>query len=295
TFIPTFERQVEKTPQSTAVKCEEKTLNYRQLNEISNRLANLMLKEGPVLREDLVVILMARSEKIMSSIIAAWKCGAAYVPIDPDYPGHRIKTIMEDSGSKLLITETGAIGPQLEEALKPTVKIIYLDNMEELLHKEDKTNLNINVPPSHLAYVIYTSGSTGKPKGVLVEHIGMMNHLYAKIADIRIDTESVIVQNSSQCFDISIWQFFAALVVGGRTVVYPTQLVLSPETFIKRVGSDGVKILEVVPSYLAMMLDTIEERKLENVFPELKYLLVTGETVRPGLVKRWFDKFAGIN
>jgi amino acid adenylation domain-containing protein len=294
TFISSFEAQVKRSPMDTAVKCEDKTLTYLQLNEISNRLARIMQKEGAVLREDLVAILMERSEKMSISIIAAWKCGAAYVPIDPDYPGHRVKTIIEDSGSKLVITEKGILHPQLESDLKSMAKIVYLDEMEKILENQSSKDLNIDIQPGDLAYIIYTSGSTGQPKGVMVEHRGMMNHLYAKIADIQFDSESVVVQNASQCFDISIWQFFAALLVGGRTVIYPQWLVLSPETLIRRAGTDGVTILEVVPSYLSMMLDTIDERKLQHVFPVLRYLLVTGETVRPGLVKRWFEKFPGI-
>jgi amino acid adenylation domain-containing protein len=294
TFVPSFERQVEKTSNSTAAICDEKVLNYRELNETVNQLARCLLKEVSSLREDLVGILMERSEKLIESIIAVWKCGAAYIPLDPDSPDDRIKRIIKDSRPKLVICKPGLLHQKMENELNSITRIIYLDKLEETRSNQDKTNPGITVFPNSLAYVIYTSGSTGTPKGVMVEHRGMMNHMHAKLAEIQIDTTSVIVQNASQCFDISIWQFFAALLKGGQTIVYTDRLVLSPEGFIKQVGKNGITILEVVPSYLSMMLDIIDERKMEHLFPALKYLLVTGETVRPALVKRWFEKFPGI-
>jgi amino acid adenylation domain-containing protein len=296
TFLPSFERQVEKTPLSTAVVFEDVALSYQGLNEIANQLARGLLKEAPIAADDLVAIVMERSEKMVESIIAAWKCGGAYVPIDPGYPDDRIKTIIEDSRVKLMISVSGVLRPELEKTLEPFAAIIYLDRleMEETLQKEERTNFDITVHPRNLAYVIYTSGSTGSPKGVMIEHLGMMNHLYAKITELHVSSDSVVAQNASHCFDISIWQFFTALLKGGKTVIYSNQLVLSPDAFIKRLGQDRVNILEVVPSYLSMMLDMIEDRKSGHLFPELNHLLVTGETVRPILVKRWFEKFPGV-
>ncbi|GAA0894239.1 hypothetical protein GCM10009122_39190 [Fulvivirga kasyanovii] len=143
-----------------------------------------------------------------------------------------------------------------------------------------------------LAYIIYTSGSTGKPKGVMVEHIGMLNHLYAKINDLNISAESKVVQNASQCFDISVWQSFSALLKGGTTYIYSNDLVLSPENLIQRVQQDEITILEVVPSYLAVMLEVIEGDK-QCSFEVLEYLMVTGEAVSKQLVERWFAAFPG--
>ncbi|HLP57698.1 MAG TPA: amino acid adenylation domain-containing protein, partial [Candidatus Deferrimicrobium sp.] len=294
TFLFYFEGRVEQTPQAPALVCETAALSYRELNERANRLARCLLKEVFLAADDLVSIVMERSEKMVESILAVWKCGAAYVPVDPSYPGDRIETIIKDSGAKLIISETGIIPPKLERTLAAVTKIIYLDKIEEIRLNEDNANLCIPVLGRDLAYVIYTSGSTGKPKGVMIEQRGMMNHLHAKIAGIQIDSNSVIAQNASHCFDISLWQFFAALLKGGRTVIYPNRAVLNPGAFIKQLGEHGVNILEVVPSYLSVMLDLIEDQKTGHKFSRLNYLLVTGESVKPGLVKRWFEKFPGI-
>ena len=146
--------------------------------------------------------------------------------------------------------------------------------------------------PSDACYAIYTSGSTGKPKGAVVEHRGMTNHIRAKIRDLSISAGSVVAQNASQTFDISVWQFFASLTVGGKVVISSPEMVLDPTALIRRLMADGVTILEVVPSYLTVLLDCLDDG--ENRLDTLTYLLVTGETLKPGLVDRWFARFPGI-
>ncbi|HLP58377.1 MAG TPA: condensation domain-containing protein, partial [Candidatus Deferrimicrobium sp.] len=145
---------------------------------------------------------------------------------------------------------------------------------------------------SHLAYVIYTSGSTGKPKGALVEYRGMMNHLYIKIDDLQINAESIVAQTASHTFDISIWQFFAALLVGGKIIIYSHSLLLEPDMFISRLTQDLITIMEVVPSYLSVLFDALE--RFGQTTLTLKHLLVTGEELKPYLVKKWFKLFPGI-
>lgn len=146
---------------------------------------------------------------------------------------------------------------------------------------------------SNLSYVIYTSGSTGKPKGAMVEHIGMNNHMQAKIDDLQLNRDSIIVQNASHTFDISVWQFFTGLIPGGKTMIYSDDLVMAPDDFIARVIADRVTILEVVPSYLSVLLEYVGNE--DNIVPlPLHYLLVTGEEIKPILVKRWFEKYPGI-
>ncbi|MFM7854001.1 MAG: AMP-binding protein, partial [Flammeovirgaceae bacterium] len=148
-------------------------------------------------------------------------------------------------------------------------------------------NFNLSTPDD-IAYVIYTSGSTGQPKGVVIEHRGMLNHLYAKISELSLDNESVIVQNASHCFDISVWQFFAALMVGGTTVVIDNETVAVAENFMAELERHAVDIAEVVPSYLAELLVITERSGVNAWTSHLKYMVVTGEVLHHGLAKRWF-------
>jgi amino acid adenylation domain-containing protein len=170
--------------------------------------------------------------------------------------------------------------------------VILLDELNGVISVESAENLKPLNQMTDLAYIIYTSGSTGKPKGAMIEHAGMMNHMWAKINDLQLTGDSIIAQNAAHTFDISVWQFFAALNLGGKTVIYPDECVLAPETFISSLDKDRVTILEVVPSYLAVMLDYLDDH--HSVSLSLNYLLVTGEAINLDLVRKWFEKYPGI-
>ncbi|MCX6581123.1 MAG: non-ribosomal peptide synthetase [Candidatus Aminicenantes bacterium] len=239
-------------------------ITYRQLNGQSDRVAGLLIEKS-VLPGDIVGVMMERSIEMVVGILGIWKAGGAYMPIDPGYPQERIDYMLKDSGAKILLTAAECV--------------FNFHHSSFIIHHSN-----------HLSYIIYTSGTTGKPKGAMVEHIGMMNHIQAKINTLHITAKSIIAQNASHTFDISVWQFFTALVRGGTTVIYPDSLVLDPVRFIHRLSEDRVAILEVVPSYLSVMLDAFGTRQ---DLP-LNYLLVTGEEVKPSLAARWFRKFPGI-
>ena len=139
-----------------------------------------------------------------------------------------------------------------------------------------------------LAYVCHTSGSTGSPKGAMVEHRGMLNHLLAKVDILGLNHESVVAQNASHCFDISIWQFFAALVAGGRVVIYPPEALFHQGSMLALVEQDGVTVLETVPSLLEMMLNELAE---EVKLPRLTYLISNAELLPVPLSRRWTQRF----
>jgi amino acid adenylation domain-containing protein len=286
-----FEEQVKKNPDRIALVYENSQVTYDRLNSGCNHLAQILRNRG-IETDKLVGILMDRSLFMVESILAVWKAGAAYIPLDPAYPVNRIAGILKDSSAGVLLTTSQHTHPVLEREFKE--KIIQLDRPPDLIAGYDGEEIEFagEIDMSSLAYVIYTSGSTGAPKGAMVEQLGMMNHIQAKICDFQATEQSIIAQNASHIFDISIWQFFTALVVGGKTVIYSNSLVLEPEGFIARVMNDRVTILEVVPSYLSVLLEHLG--KGPAVPLALDYLLVTGETVKPLLVKNWFDIYPGI-
>ncbi|ASZ09481.1 non-ribosomal peptide synthetase [Chitinophaga pendula] len=161
--------------------------------------------------------------------------------------------------------------------------------------RDNVTQANTPVLASQdLAYIIYTSGSTGEQKGVMVEHAGMMNHLCGKIADLSLTAVERISQNASQSFDISIWQMFTALFLGGTTFIYDTSLLMRPESWMQQLRNDAVTVLEVVPSYLSEMLEIIDRKGPALIPASLKYLLVTGEVVKPQLINRWLQYYPQI-
>src|SRR5207248_6421193 len=134
--------------------------------------------------------------------------------------------------------------------------------------------------------IYFTSGSTGEPKGAMCEHAGMLNHLFAKIDDLRIDEGTVVAQTAPQCFDISLWQLMAALLVGGRTLLVEQEIILDAGRFIDKIVDARVGIVQVVPSYLEVLEAYLAQhpRELEH----LRYVVATGEALKRELVERWF-------
>ncbi|SCZ39646.1 MULTISPECIES: non-ribosomal peptide synthetase [Burkholderia] len=287
TVVHRLEQAAAEHPERPMVEYRDGVLSAAELNARANRTARILLAAAELGPDTLVAICMQRSARLMEAILAVWKCGAAYVPIDPDYPAARIRTILEDSGAALVITCDGLLPPELA-VIAPVVSLDADGGDTDV----DDDNLGRPVSPDGLAYVIYTSGSTGKPKGAMVEHAGMLNHMLAEIDALSITASSVIAQTAPHCFDISVWQFFTAPLVGGRTVIVDDDCIRDPARFVDYLEAARVSILELVPSYLSAVLDRASERPAS--MRHLQELLVTGEMVSPALVKRWFDLFPDI-
>jgi amino acid adenylation domain-containing protein len=290
-FIDLFELQVRQNPERAAVSSNETTLSYDILNKRANTVARFLLGLHEIKHDDLVIIMLDRAITTMECILGIWKTGGAYIPAETNIPESRLLSIIRNSGAKILITHSAIVNGAMERLIAPCITIVYIDKIGDTLQLENTKNPDRSILPNSIAYVIYTSGSTGEPKGVMVEHVGMLNHINAKIHDLKIHANSVVVQNASLSFDISVWQMFAALLKGGRTTIYDKDLVQSPDFFVQKVDADKATILEVVPSYLNLLLDSISSN---NVFEKLDYLLVTGEAVQPMLVNRWFNRFPDI-
>ncbi|MGE5342504.1 MAG: amino acid adenylation domain-containing protein [Candidatus Omnitrophota bacterium] len=287
-----FEKQEAENPDRAAVVYENSVLSYGQVNRDVNRLARLFSDYG-IGENHIVALLLDRSPRLFEIIMALWKLGAAYIPMETDYPAQRVNEILKNSETRFLITGSEYVHPETEHTFLGHVTIIKPDQEQAAIARQCDSNVDIHTPFNHLAYILYTSGSTGKPKGAMVEHIGSMNHMHGKIRDTEMTAQSVMVQNGPQTFDVCIWQFFAPLTLGSRTVMYSHALLLEPDRFIDRLILDQITILEVVPSYLNVLLDFFEKRRLTSL--PLKYLLPTGEELKPLLVKRWFKLFPNIN
>src|SRR5205814_3486539 len=148
---------------------------------------------------------------------------------------------------------------------------------------------------SNLAYVMYTSGSTGVPKGAMVEQAGMLNHLNAKIHDLGLTSADTVAQTASQCFDISVWQFLAPLLVGGRIRIISDDVAHDPPRLMAQVDRDAVSILEVVPSFLRSAFEDSGDALIGRPrLACLRWLIVTGEAVPPILCRRWIHAYPRI-
>ncbi|PSL45610.1 non-ribosomal peptide synthase protein (TIGR01720 family)/amino acid adenylation domain-containing protein [Chitinophaga niastensis] len=286
TLTTLFTSQVIATPQATALVLEEKSLTYQELDHRSNQLAHWLRSKG-VTTDTLVPVCIERSLEMVIAILGIMKAGGAYVPVDPEYPADRIQYMLEDCAAKVVVSSS--YGQQKLTDLKG-ISIIALDVWEETLSKQSADALTTHPAPHDLAYVIYTSGSTGLPKGVMVEHGGMLNHLFAKINDLQLNNNSIVAFTAAYTFDISVWQLFAALLCGGTTVIYPEEIILHPAALITAVEQQQITILELVPSYLSAVL----QEALPLALKQLQFLLVTGEAVSQHLLIQWFERYSNI-
>lgn len=284
-----IEKIAKEDPTRKAILFNNYWLTYLELNERANAFARYMLSIG-LQKGEIVAIVTERASHLIWSILGLWKAGGVYLPIDPSLPVKRFNNILENSRVKLLIHDQSALS-LFEYRLNDIVKI-NLESPLFDLSAFDNSNFNLQIPLQSLSYVIYTSGSTGIPKGAMVSHQGMMNHLLAKLEELHLKDTAVVAQNASQCFDISIWQMFSALIVGGKTVIISTEVIHNFKWFTSLVVQEDVTILEVVPSFLFVWIGYLHKKRFN--LPKLKYLLVTGEVVKPQLIHRWLELYPQI-
>lgn len=294
TFSQLFEVQAELTPHRVAVACEDQALTYSQLNARANRLARHLIALR--VKPDVIVALQTRRGiDLLTTILAVFKAGGAYLPLDPFHPAARISQIIDLSKTSLILA-TAEFLPVISDALCniPSHDRPQVMELERLIEKDESAeNLPSRSAPANLSYVIFTSGSTGIPKGVMIEQIGMVNHLVAKVKDLRLTSEDVIAQTSSQCFDISVWQLLAALLVGGQVHVVGDEVVRTPLQLLELLETKGISVFETVPSLLWAILEETERLGASrHALSGLRWLLVTGEALPPDLCHRWLQFYS---
>jgi len=196
-----FEEQVEKTPDNIAVVFEEEQLSYKELNQRANQLAHYIQSQTPIEPDDLIALCLNRGIEMVVGILGALKVGGAYVPIDPNYPEERISYILEDTKTKLVLTQSHLIDSFKEIT---TAELVALD--EAIYKKEKKTNLPVQSKSTDLAYVIYTSGTTGKPKGVLQLHGNVHRLFSATDHQFKFNDKDVWTLYHAYTFDFSVWE-----------------------------------------------------------------------------------------
>jgi amino acid adenylation domain-containing protein len=291
-----FEEQAALTPDAVAVVFQTESLTYRQLNERANRLARALITKGAG-REVVVALLMERNISLLVSILAIFKAGAAYVPLDPFHPASRLRQALEQSRSALLLTSRrfAHVCTQAIDTLSANQHLAVLLFEDLLAEEQSEENLEATALPGNLAYIIFTSGSTGLPKGAMIEHRGMLNHLAAKISDLHLTPKDVVGQTASQCFDISVWQFLAPLLIGGSVHIFSDEVISDPGLFFAEVEKGAVSILETVPSLLRVTLEEmINTRRSVQGLPALRWLLMTGEALSPDLCRQWLNAYPQI-
>ncbi len=280
-----FEERVRAHPDAIAAAHGSSQRTYRELNARANQVARALLARG-LCHEGVVGVVTERNLDWMTAVLAIFKAGGAYLPIEPHFPADRIARTLSRAGCRLVLTERDSTGMlyQAVESLSG-VQTLFIELAYEGGYPEG--NLGIDVVPGQLAYIYFTSGSTGEPKGAMCEHAGMLNHLFAKIDDLRIGEGDVVAQTAPQCFDISLWQLVSALLVGGRTLLVEQETILDAKRFIDKIVDANVNVIQVVPSYLEVLVSYLEQHPRELL--DLRCVSATGEALKKELVQRWFS------
>ncbi|GFE83703.1 hypothetical protein GCM10011487_57030 [Steroidobacter agaridevorans] len=239
-----FERQVERTPHAVAVVSADQYLTYRQLNARANQLACYLRRQGAK-PDRFVGLCVDRGIDMIVGVLGILKSGAAYVPLDPNYPRDRLEYILKDAAPVTVLTQQ-----RTRERLPETSHIVILDTQWADMGEYAATNLTPDgLNANCLAYVIYTSGSTGQPKGVAIEHRSAVNMVCWAQSTLSLDVFDETLQSTSLNFDLSVYECFVPLAVGGSLRIVPNAIALVDER-------PGVTLINTVPSAIKAIMNS---------------------------------------
>jgi len=297
TFNELFAEQVARTPNKLAAVCGSQRETYQELHENTNRLGHAIRSAYKALAgetfkaETVIGVYGSRGIAFFSSMLGIFKAGGVHLPLDPTYPAKRIAQVLMQSGVRYVtVTKTHEAEFRAIVATLEDPSVIQIWVIEDLFVQcHDTREVKSIITPDNLAYLMYTSGSTGLPKGAMVEHKGMVNHLYAKLHDVGATADDVFVQNASQCFDVSVFQFVAMLVLGATIVVVSEEVASDPIQLMDCIDKEGVTLLEVVPSMIRILIDTVTiKEEFKSKLSGLRWLISTGDALLPDLCDLWF-------
>ena len=269
TLVDLFYEQVDKTPNNIALIFGNTEFTYSELNTVSNQFADYLNQTYSIKPDELVGMMLDRSEWMIIAILGILKAGGAYVPVDPDYPHDRIDYIKEDCACRVFVDYN------------------ELDTFRLSKHKYSTQNKKSDLISSNLVYCIYTSGSTGKPKGVLVEHRNVVNLLWSQKEVYKITPDERVLQFSTITFDPSAEQIFIAFLTGAGLVIINKNTLLDVKSFEKYIIAKKVTHIHAVPTYLA-------ELSIEDM-SHVKRVITGGESCLPALAAKWTNHCTFIN
>ncbi|WP_420907351.1 amino acid adenylation domain-containing protein [Streptomyces scabichelini] len=281
TLAAAFEAQAARTPQATAVVYEDETLTYRELDARAEELAARLRTRGAG-PGTVVAVAVPRSTELMVALLGVLKSGAAYLPVDVDYPADRVAHMLADSGAATVVTTT-ATAPRLPEV--PGLTSLLLDTPAD----DESGTAAVPVParPDDPAYLIYTSGSTGRPKGVVVTHRAIVNRLAWMQGEYQLTADDRVLQKTPASFDVSVWEFFWALCEGAAVVLARPDGHRDPAYLAGLIREQGITTLHFVPSMLEAFLQSEEITADPAWAASLRRVFSSGEALPGAAASHW--------
>jgi amino acid adenylation domain-containing protein len=290
TFVQLFEEKVLVYGDRPAVVAENGQLTYAELNARANQLARHLRTLGAK-AETLVGICIDRSLEMAVAIVATFKSGAAYLPIDPDYPIERLQWMLYDSDVSLVITND-ALRQKLSRC---SARLVAVDAEESLIAAHDSSNLESRPAPDHLAYVIYTSGSTGAPKGVMITHASLANYVLALHHELGIDSNDRYLHTASIAFSSSRRQLLLPLSQGARVVIANSDERKDPLALFQMIKRERVTVMDAVPSFwrscTALLRTLPADERAQLLRNQLRLMLSASEQLLSDIPRTWSHEF----
>ncbi|BBU40842.1 dimodular nonribosomal peptide synthase [Aeribacillus pallidus] len=276
-FLQLFEKQAADHPDATAIICGNEVLSYQELNQRANKLARLLMKEGAK-PESFIALALPRSASLVAAMLAVLKTGAAYLPLDLDFPKDRIEYMLEHT-NPVRIVATSAAKEKLGHA--PAHSMILLDDpeTEKTLRDQPDHNVDISRSANHPAYVLYTSGSTGKPKGVVVPFQSLNNFLFAMQETVRIGKQDRFLTITTVSFDISALELYLPLICGAALIMAEKETAKDPKALAEMIIKENITIMQATPIHWHMLVSHNPEC-ISNL-----RVLTGGEALPSGLAK----------
>ncbi|MEU6114200.1 amino acid adenylation domain-containing protein [Streptomyces sp. NPDC047117] len=278
-------RHARTRPDACAVQDRERTLTYAELVARVAAARDAMRIRG-VGAGDVVACVGPRSAHTPVAFLALESLGASYLPIDLGWPEGRVRDVLDRSRPALLLDYSdGTASAAHSAAVAEGIGTLSLPTEGRPGGLDDGPYGDRS---GEARYTIFTSGTTGRPKGATIEHRGLLNHLWSKVADLALGPEDAIAFSAPLVFDISIWQMLCPFLVGGRVVVLDDAAMRMPRWLLGALDTTGVTVVELVPTVIGRLIDEIR-RKDGPALPGLRWLLSTGEEVYPALAEQVLD------
>ncbi|MYS87638.1 amino acid adenylation domain-containing protein [Streptomyces sp. SID5474] len=288
TLVARYEQAARTHPERIAVSCAGPSLSHAELSARANRLARLLVARdiGP---GDIVALALPRSPELVVALLAVAKAGAAYLPLDPDYPADRLAYMLDDAAPVVLLTDS-ATERRLPAHDLPRIVVDGRDAdaypSSDLGQHQRKRPLRASDP----IYVIYTSGSTGRPKGVPVTHHNVARLFTATDHWFGFGPDDVWTLFHSYAFDFSVWELWGALLFGGRLVVVPHLVSRDPGEFLDLLARERVTVLNQTPSAFHQLVAADRDRPGREL--ALRYVVFGGEALEPARLADWYERHA---
>ena len=273
-FLEQFEASVQHYPNNTAIISHDIKYSYSELDNLTNIAAAALIHKFKIKKDDIIILMNGRHAYDIIAILAIMKAGGVYAPVDKEIPEDRLKAIVKQTQTKLLIGYTYNSLSFIESVLVP-----------ELLSFEIPLDFIKQNNSSDTAYIIHTSGTTGVPKGVRIKQKGLVNLNTALVKAYDLNESDRIVQFAALSFDMSVEEIFPILSVGGSIVIRTEECISSANTFKQFCEKYSITILNLPTSFWNEIIT------LDHFPPSIRLISVGGEKMKRELVKKWFKKF----